>query len=88
MRIRKGYVLNEIADQKIVVAVGEETLRFSGVIKLNTTGAFLWNRLENPCTMEDLVQAVADNYKVTREQASQDVKAFLEVLQSAGIIEE
>lgn len=88
MKIRNGYVLNDIADQKIVVAVGEEALRFSGVIKLNTTGAFLWNRLEKPCTAEELVQAVAENYEVSREQASQDVKAFLDILQNAGILEE
>lgn len=88
MKIRKGYVLNDIAGEQIVVAVGEEALRFHGVIKLNTTGAFLWKLLEESSTKEEMTGAIQQQYEVDSERASQDVEAFLDILQKAGIIEE
>lgn len=88
MKIRKGYVLNEIAEENIVVAVGEEALRFHGVMKLNATGTFLWKMLGDSCSAEELSQAVQDKYQISAEQADQDVDAFLKVLQEAGMLEE
>lgn len=87
MKIRKGYVLNDIAGEQIVVAVGEEALRFQGVVKLNATGAFLWKLLEDSCTKEELTAALTKKYGIAPEQAVQDTEAFLDILQNAGIIE-
>ena len=45
MKIKDNYVLQTMADEYIVVPVGEEADRVHGIIKLNETGAFLWKRM-------------------------------------------
>lgn len=88
MKIRDGYILNQIGDENMVVAVGEEALRFNGVMKLNSTGVFLWKLLEASSTRQALVRELEEQYEITTEMASQDVDAFLEVLQKAGMLTE
>ena len=43
MRIKKGFVVREIAGQSIVVALGGANKVFNGMIKLNETGRIIWD---------------------------------------------
>ena len=86
MKINENYVLRQISDTWVVLPLGEQTLDFNGMITLNETGSFLWERLEKGCEEEDLVEALLEEYEVTREQASADVAEFVEKLKKADII--
>ena len=47
MKIKEGYVLREVAGQAVVIAVGEASKTFHGMINLNETGRRLpenWQR--------------------------------------------
>ena len=46
LRTKKGFILRKMLNEHIVVAVGEASLGFNGMIRLNATGAFLWEMLE------------------------------------------
>ena len=87
MKIKKGFVLREIAGQSIVIALGEATKTFNGMIKLNESGLFIWNCLENDVTVEDIVAAMTERYEVDAERAASDIKTFTDTLLEAGIIE-
>lgn len=39
MKIKENYVMREVAGQAIVIAIGEESGRFKGMINLNRTRA-------------------------------------------------
>ncbi len=86
MKIKDGFILREVADSYIVVAVGEAVKSFNGVINLNQTGALLWKTLENGAEEQDLVQALLDEYDVDKELAEKDVKLFLRKLTEAGLV--
>lgn len=86
MKIKKGYVLKEIAGNNIVVEVGGK-VSFNGMITLNDTGAFLWRKLEKGADKESLVAALLDEYDVSPEKASEDVALFLQKLEGAGVLE-
>ena len=45
MRIKEGFVLEKVGDGYLAVAVGGRADSFSGLVRLNSTGAFLWNNL-------------------------------------------
>ena len=51
-------------------------------------GAFLWEKLMEGTTEEDLVQDVTKQYEVGTEKAAGDVKKFLEKLKSQGLLED
>ena len=46
----------------------------------------LWNRLQEECTEEDLVNALLAEYQVDRETAAADVKAFVQQMREVGIL--
>ena len=69
MKIKEGYILREVADNYLVVAVGGAVKDFKGVITLNETGAFLWKALEKGADEQSLVSSLLDEYDVKKEQA-------------------
>ncbi len=88
MKTKKGFMLREVAGNSVVVAVGEASRSFNGLITLNDTAVFLWNLLSKGATEEELVDAIKSEYIVEADVAKNDVAAFVEKCKKAGLIEE
>ena len=86
MRIKKEYVLREIAGDYIIIPVGATVLEFNGLITVNEVGVTLWEMLQEEVTMEDLVQGVLNEYDVQEEDAREDIQEFLNELIKGGIL--
>jgi hypothetical protein len=59
----------------------------SRYLSANPSAAVLWKRLSGGATEAELVSALCERYKVSREAAEADVAAFLEELGSRGLLE-
>ena len=90
MKIKEGFVLEEVGGSYLAVAVGALAGSFNGMVRLNGTGAFLWKLLdEKNLTREELVSEVVSAYDgVTRDDVIGGVIAFEEKLRAAGILED
>lgn len=86
MRIKEGYLLRQIAGTAVVVPVGD--VDFNGMLTLNETGSFLWTQLQRDVTEDALVDALLEEYEVTKEAARTDTAAFLSKLREVGLLEE
>ena len=86
MKIKEGFILREVAGSYIVVAVGDAVKSFNGVITLNETSAFLWNKLLKGATEEQLVDALLGEYDVKKEVAEKGVKSFINRLVEANLV--
>lgn len=87
MKIKDGYLMDTIGGQQIAVSVNQSDDKYSGFVKMNEVGAFLWEKLQKECTIEDLVDALTDEYEVSAEQAREDVEKYIATLESKGILE-
>ena len=87
MKLNKNFVLRQVAKTWFVLPLKSDTLDFNCMIRVNGSGAMLWKSLEQGSNREALIQALTSQYEVTREQASQDVDEFLEMLVKAGCLE-
>ena len=87
MKRKDGFIVRQIADQNVAVAVGETSRSFRGMIKLNDTGLMIWNLLEDEVTENGIVAALTERYDVDDETARSDVRRFLDVLEEAGVLE-
>lgn len=87
MQIKSDFTIQKVGNSYVAVAVGETSKTFHAMIKLNETGAFLWNQLaEKDLTEEELTNALLAEYDVDRETAMKDVHAMVEKLAENGIL--
>ena len=87
MKLKKDYVLRQVADTYVVLPLGQETISFNGMLKLNESGAMLWKALEQGADLEGLVKVLTAEYAVSQNQAWTDAEEFLEKLAEAGCLE-
>ena len=88
MKIKSGFVIEKVGTSFLAVAVGERAAEFSSMVRLNSTGAFLWNCLaEEELTFDELVDKVLSTYDVPRDVVLSDVIAFEKILRDNGILE-
>jgi hypothetical protein len=88
MKIKKGFLMREVAGENVVIAVGEAAKEFKGMIRLNPTGAFLWKLLEKDTDEAAMVNAMLDTYDTDKETAENDIRAFIGSIRGAGLLDE
>ncbi len=78
MKIKPGFMLRQLGENYVVVALGPAAEEFKGIIRLNPAGAFLWKRLGGAGASEDeLVAALLGEYDVDEAAARADTAKFL-----------
>lgn len=88
MKIKSNFILKEMDDMNIVVAVGDRAKSFNGVITLNSTATFMWKKLEEGISAQELALALTEEYDVDLSKAQADVEKFTDNLLKEGIIDE
>lgn len=89
MKIKEGFILRDVADKTFVVAVGELSKTFNGIITLNETGKFIWKLLESETTEEEIVEKLLlECEDAERTVVEKDVSKFIEQLKGDKILEE
>ena len=78
--------MRDVAGTLVIVPVGAAVSDFPGMITLNSTGAYIWELLENEQTVESLVEALQARYDVEQDLARTDVEAFIKKLQPTGAL--
>ena len=88
MKIKNNFLLKEIAGNYVVVPVGDELIDLNCMITLNESGAFLWNKLSEDITKEELVSGLLAEYDVDKNIAVSDIDEFLENIRKIGALDE
>ena len=88
MKLKEGFVLRKVADTYVVVAVGEESRDFNGIIRLNDTGRFLWEKLQGDISEDGLVSAMLLEYDIDEATAGADIDRFIEKVSAQCLLEE
>ncbi len=86
MKINDGFMLKEMAGSWVVVPLGEKLVNFEMMMTLNETGAFLWEKLKEEKTEEELVEALLAEYDVEKEIAAKDVSEFVQKLKEKEVL--
>ncbi|MBE6927911.1 MAG: PqqD family protein [Ruminococcaceae bacterium] len=87
MKVKKEFVLRNIAGSDIVIPIAAVGVDFNGMITLNESAAFLWRKLENDTDVEGLVSALLAEYEVDEPTARTCVKEYIAKLEEIGCLE-
>lgn len=82
----ENFIKRQIGSGFAIVAVGEATKQFNGMISVNATGSFIWDCLATPLTMDELVKKITGHYGIDAQTAEKDALAFLDVLKGVGAV--
>lgn len=79
-RGKSGFVVREIAGEFLLIPVAMQDDQQTRIAVLNEQGKFLWERLQRPCTIAGLTEAVTESYDVSAEEAERDIYEFIDQL--------
>ncbi len=86
MKIKREFVLREIAGEYILVPVADSALELNGLIMLNDVGRRIWELYPTCETVEALLSALLDEYEVAEPTLRSDVDEFQSKLNNLDII--
>ena len=87
MRIKDGFLLRTVAGNTVVVPIGDEAVDFNGVITINESGKFIWELMQEGIEKEELLDKFMKEYDLSKEDAKEDIRAFIQILLDNGIAE-
>ena len=88
MQASKDYLMRSIAGETILIPSGAAAQKFNGLVTVNVLGAFIWDALQQPITMDALVERITDEYEVDDATARSDAEEFLTELRQIGALED
>ncbi len=89
MKQKKGLVLRDVCGEKVIIGEGLEAINFGRLLCLNDTAAWLWQKASEigDFSIEQLTDAMCEEYDVTPEQAINDVTDIIDKWKEAQIVE-
>ena len=87
MKLKKGFLLRQIAGETVVLPTGGD-LNLNMMITLNETGAFLWQHLQEETDEAALAAALLKEYAVDEAKAAASVANFVQKLRDNKFLEE
>lgn len=86
MKLKYNFVINQVAGETIAVSVGNYS-GFNGYLKLNDTGAFIFNALKKDTTRDEIIKNLIEQYPdATAQQAADSVDELIEKLNKAELL--
>lgn len=83
LRLRTKSVSWREVDGEIIALDLDSSTYFT----TNSTGTVLWNVLNDGATIDQLVEALQSHFDIDDDTAERDVRAFLSLLETNGLVE-
>ena len=77
-----------IAGETLLVPVRRGVADLACLFSFNGVGSTVWDALEKPRTVDELVDVIEGAYEVTAQIAREDLQIFLNEAQAAGVVQE
>lgn len=85
--IRSDSVVSRvIAGETLVVPIRGTVGDLASIYSLNAAGSTIWQALEQPRAVDELVGVLESEYEVSANQAQEDVLKFVEEMKSNGLV--
>jgi len=86
MILKDDFILHNTGEDFVIIATGEATKNFNGIIKLNNMGGEIVGLLTTDISEEEIIKAIVEKYEVEYEIAREDILNLLDSLRKAGVI--
>jgi len=84
------YDIVSVSAHQVYTTLGSEAvileLQASKYFGMNDVGTAIWNFLQQPREVSDVIEHIANNYEVSAEQAEVEILSFLQNLVDKGLV--
>lgn len=87
MKIKEGYVIRKVMGNHVVIATGEQSKNFHGMVKLNNTAAKIWEYIANGLDEDGICAAMLEEYDVDEKLLREDIQKAVKTLIEQGFVE-
>lgn len=87
MKLKYEFVVRNVADKTVAIVVSENANNFNGMLTLNESGAFIFERLREETSIEEIIAEFLKEYDATREEAEKTISQFIDKLNASGLLE-
>ena len=89
MRIKKEFILRDVAGKKAIFCQGIKSIDFRRILVLKGSAEWVWQeaQAQGDFTAESLIARVCEEFDTTPQEAEAFVTEFLEQLEKEGVIE-
>ena len=84
--LKGTYVLRQIAGEYLAVPISNAAGDDANIVILNPVSQVIWGTLENGATFDEILTVVITEFDVSKEEATADIKEFLNGLEQAGLL--
>lgn len=88
MKLNGNFIIKEMAGSWILVPFGDKAIDFNGVVTLNETAKFLYEKCADGIDENTLKNALIAEYEIDDTTAENAVNTFIDQLKEAGCIDE
>lgn len=86
MKLKYEFIIREVGDRYVAVAVGDNAEEFHGIIRMNKSGKIMMELLKNEITEAGLLTKLMEQYEGTEEFFKGEIDKFVGGLRNAGVI--
>lgn len=88
MKIKKGFIVREVAGSYLALATGELSKEYNGSLTLNSSAKFLFDNMQEDTTKEELIKKMLEYYDDIDESiASEAIDKFVSKLKEENLLD-
>lgn len=88
MKIKKGFIVREVAGSYLALATGELSKEYNGSLTLNSSAKFLFDNMQEDTTKEELIKKMLEYYDdIDESVASEAIDKFVLKLKEENLLD-
>ena len=86
MKREEGYLLKKIADEYVLVPVGERAEEVNEVFTFTETAAYIYEHAEEAADIQELICIASRGYNVPESVVAEDVEEVVSFMKKKGLL--
>jgi len=86
IEVNSEFVSRQIEDELVLVPIRHNVGDLDYIYTMNRTGSFIWKLINEKKGVEEVIEAVVENFDVNHDKAMKEVNSFLKELGDIEVI--
>ena len=86
MRLRYKFATQKVGFGIVAVAIEEDSLKYSDILRMNSAGAFILEQLHDDISFAELTERILRKYDTDKETAEKILTGFLGMLSGKKLL--